>query len=102
MAIIQVEKQQNLLTLLNKLNHQIINLKDHSNTAFAFTDDIEIIEEYVLQTSFIDIEKDNEIIQAIEKVKPDQTKIFTDEVKINSKVKVKYMNNGKDIKCSTR
>jgi len=73
------------------------NYKDHSNTAFAFTDDIVIIEDYVSQTSFIDIEKDNETIQAIEKVTPVQTKIFTEEVKLNSKVQVKYMNNGKDM-----
>ena len=73
------------------------NYKDHSHTAFAFTDDIVIIEDYVSQTSFIDTEKDNETIQAIEKVAPIQTKIFTDEVKLNSKVQVKYVNNGKDI-----
>lgn len=73
------------------------NYKDHSNTAFAFTDDIVIIEDYVSQTSFNDIEKDNETIQTIEKIAPVQTKIFTDEVKLNSKVQVKYVNNGKDI-----
>lgn len=97
-GVIQAEKQPSLLTLLNKLNQQQIqNYKDHSHTAFAFTDDIVIIEDYVSQTSFIDIEKDNETIQAIEKVAPVQTKIFTDEVKINSKVQVKYVNNGRDI-----
>lgn len=73
------------------------NYKDHSHTAFAFTDDIVIIEDYVSQTSFIDVEKDNETIQAIEKIAPVQTKIFTEEVKLNSKVQVKYVNNGKDI-----
>lgn len=73
------------------------NYKDHSHTAFAFTDDIVIIEDYVSQTSFIDTEKDNETIQAIEKVEPVQTKILTDEVKLNSIVQVKYMNNGKDM-----
>ncbi len=73
------------------------NYKDHSHTAFAFTDDIVIIEDYVSQTSFIDVEKDNETIQAIENVAPVQTKIFSEEVKLNSKVQVKYMNNGKDL-----
>jgi len=73
------------------------NYYDHSNTASAFNDDIVIIEEYVSQKSFIDIEKDNEAIQAIEKVAPVQKKIFGDEVKLNSKVQVKYVNNGKDI-----
>jgi very-short-patch-repair endonuclease len=73
------------------------NYKDHSHTAFAFTDDIVIIEDYVSQTSFIDIEMGNEIIKAIEKVAPVQTELFPDEVKLNSKVQVKYVNNGKDI-----
>ena len=73
------------------------NYKDYSNTAFAFTDDIVNIEDYVSQISFIDVEKDKETIQVIEKVAPLQTKIFTDEVKLDSKVQVKYVNNGKDI-----
>lgn len=73
------------------------NYKDHSRTAFAFTDDIVIIEDYVSQTSFIDNDNDNETIQAIEKVAPVHTKIFTDEVKLNSSVQVKYVNNGKEI-----
>jgi len=73
------------------------NYNDHSHTAYAFTDDIVIIEDYVSQSSFIDTEKDNETIQAIEKIAPVQTKIFTEEVKLNSKVQVKYMNNGKDM-----
>ena len=73
------------------------NFKDHSHTASAFTDDIVIIEDYVSQTSFIDTEKDNQTIQGIEKVAPVQAKMFIEEVKLNSKVQVKYANNGKDI-----
>lgn len=73
--------------------------KDYSKTAFAFTDDIEILEEYVAQNSFIDFDKENENIKVIEQFAQVQTKIFADDVvKINSKVQVKYMNNGKDIK----
>ena len=68
------------------------NYKDYSDTAFAFTDDTVIIRDYVSQTSFIDIEKDNETIQAIEDVASVQTKIFADEVKTNSKVQVRYVN----------
>lgn len=75
----------------------IKNYKDYSHTSSAFTDNIIGIEDYISQTSFIDIENDGETIQAIEKVAPIQTKIFTEEVKLNSKVQVKYMNNGKDI-----
>lgn len=74
-----------------------LNYNDYSQTAFAFTDDIVIIEDYVSQTSFIDIEKDIETIQAIENVVTVQGKIFKDEVRLNSKVQVKYVNNGKDI-----
>lgn len=73
------------------------NFKDHSHTAFAFTDDIVIIEDYVSQKSFIDTEKDVETIQAIEKISSVQTQIFTEEIRLNSKVQVKYMNNGKDL-----
>lgn len=73
------------------------NYKDYSDTAFAFTDDTVIIKDYVSQTSFIDIEKDNETIQAIENVASVQTNIFTDEVKINSKVQVRYVNDGRII-----
>ena len=85
-----------LVSFIKQIEASNHNLKNHSNTASAFTDDIEILEEYVLQTSFIDIEKDNEVIQAIEQTKPEPTKILTEQVKINSKVKVKY-NNGKDM-----
>jgi very-short-patch-repair endonuclease len=55
-----------LVSFIKQIESSNHNLKNHSNTASAFTDDIEILEEYVLQTSFIDIEKDNKIIQAIE------------------------------------
>lgn len=42
-----------------------LNYKDHRNTASAFTDEIVIIENNVSPSSLIDIEKDNETIQAI-------------------------------------
>jgi superfamily I DNA and/or RNA helicase/transcription elongation GreA/GreB family factor/very-short-patch-repair endonuclease len=73
------------------------NYKDYSNTASAFTDDIVIAQDYVSQTSFIDIVKGNEIIQAIENVSTIPTESLKDVVKSNSEVKVKYVNNGKDI-----
>tara|TARA_R110000868_G_scaffold363678_1_gene626008 strand:+ start:6496 stop:11340 length:4845 start_codon:yes stop_codon:yes gene_type:complete len=74
-----------------------LKLKDHSKTAHAFTDEIEIIEKYISKVSFIDDESDVEIIQAIEKKQPVQTHLFQDEIKLNSKVKIRYVNNGKDI-----
>jgi transcription elongation GreA/GreB family factor/very-short-patch-repair endonuclease len=75
----------------------ISNFKDYSSTAFAFTDDIEIMDDYVSKNSFIDVEKDNETIKSIEKSVPIQTKIFADEVKLNSNVLVRYMNIDKNI-----
>lgn len=75
----------------------IQNFKDYSETAFAFTDNIEIIEQYVSNNSLIDVEKDNQKMEFIEKVAPIQTTIFTEEVKVNSKVLVKYMNIDKNI-----
>ncbi len=85
-----------LVAFIKRIEVSNHNLKNHSNIASAFTDDIEILEEYVLQNSFINIEKDNEIIQAIEQKKPEQTKVLTAQVNVNSKVKLKY-NNGKDM-----
>jgi superfamily I DNA and/or RNA helicase/transcription elongation GreA/GreB family factor/very-short-patch-repair endonuclease len=85
-----------LVSFIKQVESSSHNLKNLSNTASAFTDDIEILEEYVLQTSFIDIEKDIEVIQAIEQTKLEPIKVATVQVKINSKVKVKY-NNGKDL-----
>ena len=85
-----------LISFIKQIESSNHNLKSNSNTASAFTDEIEILEEYVLQNSFIDIENDNEVIQAIEQSKPEPKKFLTSQVKINSKVKVKY-NNGKDM-----
>jgi transcription elongation GreA/GreB family factor len=53
-----------------------------------------MLEDCVSQTSFIDIEK--EAVQIIEKDAPEEPKIFASEVKLNSRVKLKYVNNGKD------
>jgi superfamily I DNA and/or RNA helicase/transcription elongation GreA/GreB family factor/very-short-patch-repair endonuclease len=73
-------------------------IKDYSKTAFAFTDDIVVLEQYVAQNSLFDFNKENENIQAIEQVVPIQSKILADDVvKLNTKLKVKYMNNGKDL-----
>jgi very-short-patch-repair endonuclease len=73
----------------------IPNYTDYSQTSNAFTDNVIIIRDYVSKTSFIDFEKDNGTIQAIERVAPIQTEALTDKVELNSKVQVKYMNSGK-------
>ena len=85
-----------LVAFIREVEATTHNLQNHANTASAFTDDIEILEEYVLQNSFIDVERDNEVIQAIERTKPEPTKFLAEQVKINSRVKVKY-NNVKDV-----
>ncbi len=72
--------------------------KDYSKTAFAFTDDIEILEEYVAQNSLFDFDEESKNIQAIEQIAPNQTNILADDVvKLNSRVEVKYMNNGQNL-----
>lgn len=73
-------------------------IKDYSKTAYAFTDDIEILEQYVAQNSLFDFDKENENIQAIEQRASIQTKVLDyDVVKLNSKVQIKYMNNAKEL-----
>jgi transcription elongation GreA/GreB family factor len=70
---------------------------DHSKTSNAFTDEIELVESYVAQTAFLDIDKEVSTIKTLEKNQVQQTKLFTSEIRLHSKVKLKYMNSGKDI-----
>ena len=74
------------------------NLADHSKTSFAFTDEFQMVENYVAQTTIIDTDNEIATIKTIEKKEEKQAKVFKDEISLGSKVKVKYMNNGKDIK----
>jgi len=74
------------------------NLADHSKTSFAFTDEFQMVENYVAQTTIIDTDNEVATIKTIEKKEEKQAKLFKDEINLGSKVKVKYMNNGKDIK----
>jgi superfamily I DNA and/or RNA helicase/transcription elongation GreA/GreB family factor len=70
---------------------------DHTNTAFAFTDDFEFIEDNNTQSTYLESEKEIEKIKSINTETIIQTKLFKDEIKLGSKIKVKYVNNGKDI-----
>lgn len=74
------------------------NLADHSRTSFAFTDEFQMVENYVAQTTIIDTDNEIATIKSIEKKQDKQEKLFKDEISLGSKVTVKYMNNGKDIK----
>jgi very-short-patch-repair endonuclease len=77
-------------------------LDDHSSTSFAFTDEFQMVENYVSQTSVVDTDSEIATIKSIEKKKIKQeikqASLFKDEITLGSKVTVKYMNNGKDIK----
>jgi superfamily I DNA and/or RNA helicase/transcription elongation GreA/GreB family factor/very-short-patch-repair endonuclease len=74
------------------------NLINHSETSFAFTDEFQMVENYVAQTTIINIDNEIATIKSIEKKEEKQAKLFKDEINLGSKVTVKYMNNGKDIK----
>lgn len=72
--------------------------EDKSKTGLAFTDDIKIANGE-LQKITPEIQKEvKETIEAISEKEVTQTDLFKDAVKIGSKVKVKYLNNGKDLK----
>lgn len=74
------------------------NLIDYSKTSFAFTDEFQIVENYVAQSTIFNADNEIATIQSIEKKEEKLTKLFEDEINLGSKVTVKYMNNGKDIK----
>lgn len=72
--------------------------EDKSNTSLAFTDNIAIIENEIAKVAPI-LQKDlKETIEAISEKEIVQTELFENLVQLNSKVKVKYLNNGKDLK----
>jgi superfamily I DNA and/or RNA helicase/transcription elongation GreA/GreB family factor/very-short-patch-repair endonuclease len=74
------------------------NLTDHSKTSFAFTDEFQMVENYVSQATIINTDNEVAKIKSIEKKEEKQGKLFRDEINLGSKVTVKYMNNGKYIK----
>ena len=77
--------------------HSQIDLFKKPTFSNVFTDDIVNIEEYVLHTSSINIEMDVDTLQAIEQTSDTNDRPHVEEVKLNSTVHVKYVNNGKDI-----
>nr|WP_315145787.1 AAA domain-containing protein [uncultured Flavobacterium sp.] len=76
------------------------NLADHSKTSFAFTDEFQMVENYVAQTTIIDAGNEIATIKSIDKKEEKQAQLFKDEISLGSKVKVKYLNNDKDIKVN--
>ncbi len=71
---------------------------DKSTTSLAFTDNIELIENEVSKVAPILQQNLKETIEAISEKEIVQTELFENLVQLNSKVKVKYLNNGKDLK----
>jgi len=70
---------------------------EKTNLALSFTDNISIIENELHRVA-PELQKDiKETIAAVSEKKAEQTQLFKNIVKVNSKVKVKYLNNDKDI-----
>ncbi|MBR9847619.1 MAG: hypothetical protein GYB35_16640, partial [Algicola sp.] len=92
----ETESLVNFIKSIENSNPSIF--EDKSNTGKAFTDNIIVVKNEIVRESPITETALEETIKAISKPKNDQTELFKDEIKLNSKVKVKYLNNGKDIK----
>jgi transcription elongation GreA/GreB family factor len=73
------------------------NLADHSVTSHAFTDDFQTVENHIAQTLFIDTENEIATIKTIENKLETQDINVKDQIYIGSKVKVRYINSGKDV-----
>jgi very-short-patch-repair endonuclease len=73
-------------------------LKESFNVSLAFTDEIVNIEKYVSPLDVIEIKNESEKIKKIDDNTSQPTNLLKDTVKLNSKVKVKYLNIDKDIK----
>ncbi|MFL5739907.1 MAG: AAA domain-containing protein [Flavisolibacter sp.] len=71
--------------------------EDHSSTAAAFTHEIDVVENYVAKSFVFDEGKEGEAIKLFKETEAIQPKLFEEAIRLNSKVKVKYVNNGKDI-----
>jgi len=72
-------------------------LKDYSRTSLAFTDDFVEIGAYLSQSRPFSFIEEPSKAQRIESEKFQRMEPMRNEIKLNSKVKVKYLNNGKDI-----
>ena len=94
----QKETKRLIEFIRNVESRKDYNLADHSETSFAFTDEFQMVENFVAQTTIIDTDNEVATIKTIEKKEEKQAKLFKDEISLGSKVKVKYINNGKDIK----
>lgn len=74
------------------------NLVDHSKTSLSFSDDFQMVEDYVSQSSNVDSENEIAVIKSMVKKDKIQAKLFKDEINLGSKVIIKHINNGENIK----
>ncbi|MCU4166665.1 AAA domain-containing protein [Carboxylicivirga caseinilyticus] len=90
---------QKLVQFIKEIENSSPSLfEDKSKTSLAFTDDISIIESKLVKVS-PSVQKDlAETIKAVNKNENIQTELFKETVRLNSKVKVKYINIDKDLK----
>jgi len=75
-----------------------LNFKDKSNIKLAFTDNISIIENGLSSTSPNPQKESEKTIEAVNGKTNEKIGLFKETVQVNSKVKVKYLNNGKELK----
>ena len=92
----ETENLVNFIKNIENSNPSIF--EDKSLTGKAFTDEVVIARNEIVRDSPITEIGLKETVKAVSKPKNDQTKLFQEEIKLNSKVKVKFLNNGKDIK----
>ena len=90
---------QKLVQFIKEIENSSPSLfEDKSKISLAFTDDISIIESKLVKVS-PSVQKDlAETIKAVNKTENIQTELFKETVRLNSKVKVKYINIDKDLK----
>lgn len=88
----------NLIEFIRKVeSDEKYRISDYSNSSLAFNDEIEIIESYVSKKSTSNYDKEIVRIKTIENQVKQRT-LFKDEIRLNSKVTVRYINSGEDIK----
>jgi superfamily I DNA and/or RNA helicase/transcription elongation GreA/GreB family factor/very-short-patch-repair endonuclease len=94
----QKETKRLIEFIKNVESRNDFHLEDHSKNSFAFTDEFHMVENYVAKTAIIDADKEIATIKSIEKKEEGHAKLLKNEIRLGSKVTVKYMNNDKDMR----
>lgn len=91
------KETQRLVDFIKNIeNSNISTFEDKSKTSLAFTDNITVIENELAKAS---TEFEKNIKESIKSVSPNkiQTELFKETIKLNNKVKVRYLNVNKDL-----